>query len=41
MPNKKINLSDFDFSAFKTEAIEQLREDQSLTGKGGMLTPLI
>lgn len=41
MTMRKINLADFDFSEFKAEAIEQLKNGQSLTGKGGILTPLI
>lgn len=41
MTNKKINLADFDFSEFRAEAIEQLKNGQSLTGKDGILTPLI
>ena len=41
MNNKKIDLGDFDFSQFRSEAIEQLKSGQSLTGKGGILTPLI
>ena len=41
MMSKKIDLANFDFSAFKTEAIEQLKDGQSLTGKDGILTPLI
>lgn len=41
MNNKKIDLSNFDFSDFKAEAIEQLKSGQSLTGKEGVLTPLI
>ncbi len=41
MTTKKINLSDFDFNEFKAEAIAQLKNGESLTGKGGILTPLI
>lgn len=41
MNNNKIDLANFDFSQFRTEAIEQLKSGQSLTGKGGILTPLI
>ena len=37
----KIDLSNFDFSQFQEEAIEKLRYGQSLTGKDGILTPLI
>ena len=38
---KNIDLSNFDFNDFKTEALSQLKEGQSLTGKDGVLTPLI
>jgi transposase-like protein len=41
MHNKKIDLPNFDFNEFKTEALTQLKSGQSLTGKGGILTPLI
>lgn len=41
MNNTKIDLANFDFSQFRSEAIEQLKSGQSLTGKGGILTPLI
>jgi len=41
MNNKKIDLSNFDFSSFKAEAAGQLKSGQSLTGKDGVLTPLI
>ncbi|MBA3537855.1 MAG: IS256 family transposase [Tatlockia sp.] len=41
MNNKEIDLANFDFSQFQTEAIEQLKLGQSLTGKDGVLTPLI
>jgi putative transposase len=41
MDTKKINLSDFDFNAFKSEALSQLKSGQPLTGKDGILTPLI
>jgi putative transposase len=41
MNNKEIDLEHFDFSQFQAEAIEQLKSGQSLTGKGGVLTPLI
>jgi putative transposase len=41
MDNKKIDLDNFDFNQFRSEAIEQLKSGQSLTGKGGILTPLI
>ncbi len=39
--NKKIDLSNFDFNDFKTEALSQLKSGQSLTGKDGILTPLM
>ncbi len=39
--NKKMDLSNFDFNDFKTEALTQLKSGQSLTGKDGILTPLI
>ena len=39
--NKNINLAQFDFTAFQEEAISQLKSGQSLTGKDGVLTPLI
>jgi putative transposase len=39
--NKKIDLSNFDFNDFKAEALTQLKSGQSLTGKDGILTPLI
>ena len=36
-----INLAQFDFNAFQEDAISQLKSGQSLTGKDGVLTPLI
>ncbi len=39
--NEKTNLSEFNFGEFQEEAIAQLRTGQSLTGKDGVLTPLI
>lgn len=39
--NKKIDLANFDFSLFQKEAIDKLKSGQSLTGKEGILTPLI
>ena len=39
MNKKKIDLSNFDFNDFKTEALSQLKSGQSLTGKDGILTP--
>jgi putative transposase len=41
MNKKKIDLSNFDFDEFKTESLSQLKSGQSLTGKDGILTPLI
>ncbi|SJZ75068.1 hypothetical protein [Legionella maceachernii] len=41
MNKKKIDLSNFDFNEFKPEALSQLKSGQSLTGKDGILTPLI
>jgi transposase-like protein len=39
--NKKIDLANFDFNQFQKEAIDKLKSGQSLTGKDGVLTPLI
>ena len=41
MNNKKFSLDDFDYAAFRTEAIEQIKKGHSLIGKDGILTPLI
>jgi hypothetical protein len=41
MTNKKIDLANFDFNQFKTEAINRLKTGESLTGKDGILTPLL
>ncbi|MHB1947199.1 MAG: IS256 family transposase [Gammaproteobacteria bacterium] len=41
MSSKKIDLANFDFSQFQKEAIDKLKSGQSLTGKDGILTPLI
>jgi len=41
MSNVKINLEEFDFDRFKQEAIGKLKSGQNLTGKDGVLTPLI
>ncbi len=38
---KKIYLTKFDFNDFKAEVLSQLKSGQSLTGKNGILTPLI
>lgn len=38
---QKINLNDFNFNDFKSAAIDKLKSGQSLTGKDGILTPLI
>lgn len=39
--NNNTNLSDFNFDEFKAAAISQIKQGQSLTGKGGILTPLL
>ncbi len=41
MTNKTIDLSNFNYDEFKTEAIEKIKSGQPLTGKGGILTPLL
>ena len=41
MNSKKIDLENFDFSQFKEEAIGRLKSGESLTGKDGILTPLL
>lgn len=41
MTDTKINLSDFNFDEFKQAALHQLKQGQPLTGKDGILTPLI
>lgn len=41
MKNNKIDLANFDFSQFQQEAIAKLKTGQPLTGKEGILTPLI
>jgi len=38
---KKSSLDTFNFESFQEEAIAKLQSGQSLTGKGGVLTPLI
>ncbi len=39
--NTKIDLSNFDFNKFQEESIKKLKSGQALTGKDGVLTPLI
>ena len=39
--HKRIDLENFDFKLFKEEALSQLKAGQPLTGKDGILTPLI
>jgi len=41
MNNKKIDLNHFNFEDFKEEALSQIKSGQPLTGKDGVLTPLI
>jgi len=41
MSNKTIDLTNFDFNKFKSEALLNLKSGQPLTGKDGILTPLI
>jgi putative transposase len=41
MNNKRIYLDNFDFNQFKLEAIDRLKSGESLTGKDGILTPLL
>jgi putative transposase len=41
MKNTKIDLTNFDFNQFKNEAIAKIKSGQDLTGKDGILTPLI
>lgn len=41
MNSSKIDLSNFDFEQFKKEAIDKIKSGQDLTGKDGILTPLI
>ena len=36
-----IDLSNFNYNEFKAEAIEKIKSGQPLTGKGGILTPLL
>lgn len=41
MNNKNTTLEDFNYEKFKREAIEKIKGGQPLTGKGGILTPLL
>jgi len=41
MNNMSIDLTNFNYNEFKTEAIEKIKSGQPLTGKGGILTPLL
>ena len=41
MNKNNIDLSDFNYNDFKAEAIEKIKSGQPLTGKGGILTPLL
>jgi putative transposase len=41
MNDKKINLDQFDFNQFQADSIKKLKSGQPLTGKDGVLTPLI
>jgi transposase-like protein len=41
MNTNKIDLNNFDFNNFKQEAIGRLKSGESLTGKDGILTPLL
>lgn len=41
MSSKKIDFNHFNFEDFKEEALSQIKSGQSLTGKDGVLTPLI
>lgn len=41
MTNKNIDLINFNYNDFKAEAIEKIKSGQPLTGKGGILTPLL
>ena len=41
MNNKKLDLNHFNFEDFKEEALSQIKSGQPLTGKDGVLTPLI
>ncbi|MBF0540056.1 MAG: IS256 family transposase, partial [Nitrospirae bacterium] len=37
----QITLQDFNFSEFQEQAIKELKNGKSLSGKNGVLTPLI
>ncbi len=41
MNNKNIDIDHFNYNEFKAEAIEKIKSGQPLTGKGGILTPLL
>lgn len=41
MNNNNIDLSGFNYNEFKADAIEKIKSGQPLTGKGGILTPLL
>ncbi len=41
MTNEKLELNNFNFGEFQKAAIDKLKSGQSLTGKDGILTPLI
>ena len=41
MNNMSIDLTNFNYNEFKAEAIEKIKSEQPLTGKGGILTPLL
>lgn len=39
--SKNIDFNNFNYEEFKSEAIEKIKSGQPLTGKGGILTPLL
>ena len=41
MNDKQVNLANFNFKEFQEEAIAKLKSGQALTGKDGVMTPLI
>lgn len=41
MTKNQIDLSTFNFNDFKLDALDKMKYGQSLTGKDGILTPLI